>query len=105
MSEARGGGRLWRRSDALEVVERLVAGAAAVVRLAGGRAELAHPFGVAAVTARTGYKRGLPQAARTCDRLLGRRNPERLELAPPRARQPPARPGRRQHLVEDNVRE
>ena len=45
---ADGSGAPWARSDRLEVLERLAAGAAAPERLAGGRAEGGEPLGVRA---------------------------------------------------------
>src|SRR5580765_6611260 len=91
-------------SQALEVIERLAAGAAAVVRFAGRRAELAHAGRVAARAPRATHARRAEELAGTRDGLLRRCNAERSQLVPSRGSQPVAAPGWRQHLLEDRMR-
>src|SRR5690242_4525376 len=90
-------------SEALEVIEWLAAGAAAVVRLAGRRAELAQPLRVAARTARAAHRGRAQQLPWMGDALLGRRNAEGSQLFASGGRQPVARPGRRKHLLQHRI--
>src|ERR1700680_2114742 len=91
-------------SDALEVIEGLAAGAAAVVRLAGCRAEFAYALAGAAAAARASHHRRMPQAARARDLFLGRRDAKCPQLAAPLNAQPRARPGWREHLLHNRLR-
>src|SRR6185437_4463682 len=82
-------------SDALENVERLETFAAAIVCLAGRRAELADAFHVAAATAWANHV-----GSRSCG---GRGNAERFELASSLRAQPLARPGRREDRLQGHI--
>src|SRR4051812_2344763 len=88
-------------SNALEVIERLEAIAALVLRLAWRRAELAHPCGVLGLAARARDDQGLAQEAieggRRFSRILGWRSDAiGFELAPSALTDPVRRPGRRE---------
>ena len=75
-------------SDALEVVERLAAGAAAPQRLAGGRAELGRSARVSRASRSAGRRRvSSPNSARRRARGAGRRDAVGAQLAagPPRS--------------------
>ena len=83
--------------DTLEVVERFAAGLAAIMRLAGRRAELAPAFRRHGVAARAGGRR--ISRRRRGLRPLGRAaRCQGLELAAAVGAQPVAGPGRRQHV-------
>src|SRR5688572_24954448 len=92
-------------SDALEVVERLEAIAALVLRLAWRRAELAHPLSVLGFAARARDGQRLAQEAiergRSVSRTLGRRRDAiGFELAPSALTDPIRRPGRRESAFD-----
>src|SRR5688572_12281292 len=91
-------------SDALEVVERLATVETAIVRLAGGRAELADTLGVPAAAARTVDDERSKQAARLRDRFGRRRDAEFTQLAATLFGEPVAAPRRREHFVDLGVR-
>src|SRR6185295_9708931 len=90
---------------ALEVIEWLEAGVAAIERLARRRPELALPRRPLRAAARAGSRRiGAPHAPRRTDRFCGRRDAEGLELAAALDAQPVAAPGRREHVDRDRVK-
>src|SRR5262245_17824201 len=98
------GWNLSMRLDALEVVERLEAGVAAVERLAGCRAELALERGRRRSAARAGCGHvAPPQVAHAADGARGRRDAVGQQLAAPLLAQPVTRPGRRQYVGGDGV--
>src|SRR5262245_56565475 len=85
------------RLDALEVVEGLEAGVAAVERLAGRRTELAAARRAGRAAARTGDRRIVaPEAPDAADRVRRRRDAVRAELAAAFLAQPVAGPRRRE---------
>src|ERR1700733_646522 len=92
-------------SQALEVIERLTARAAAEVRLARRRAKFGEPLAVPAAAARTADGGGPPQPAGAACRPFRRGDAEGAQLFPTRRGQPVARPGRRQHLFENRIGE
>src|SRR6185437_11150162 len=81
-------------SDAFENVEGLETPGAAVVGFARSRAELTDALDNLTATAWARHRGG---------RTAGRGDAERFQPAPPLLTQPLARPGRREHRLDDHV--
>src|SRR6185312_6831388 len=88
---------------ALEIVEGLAAGIAAIERLAGGRTELGNAGGLLRTALRTMDYRLAEKRADRVRRLFGRRDAEGAQLLPPLGGDPVGGPGRRDHTLYARV--
>ena len=89
--------------DALEVVKRLEARLAPIVRFARSRAKLAHPLAVTATATRAADGGSPEQVARVGHCLRRGGDPKRLELAPATLGEPFARPRWRKRLLQHSI--
>src|SRR5687768_3271162 len=91
--------------DALEVFERLETARALVRRLARRRTELADTLRLRGRAPRALNRRIGPQAARTVDRVRGRRDAVLAQFLACAVGEPVAAPRRSQHRVDPHLRE